>query len=110
MLKRYFVLLLLACFVVSIVNAEEGIWPLDQLNQLPWSDMKSHGLKLEPKDIYDPDETDLSEAILQIRGKQGGGTGSFVSAQGMILTNHHVAFSAIQAQSSANSGRKPLLP
>jgi hypothetical protein len=38
-------------------------------------------------------------AIVQL----GGGTASFVSPEGLLLTNHHVAFTALQWTSSVNS-------
>ena len=46
---------------------------------------------------FDPDGPALFHAAVQL----GGGSGEFVSSQGLILTNHHVAFAAIQALSSA---------
>ncbi len=75
---------------------DEGMWMLNQLDRLPWADMKKHGLELTPKQIYDPDGPSLKDAIVLL----GGGTSSFISADGLILTNHHVAFSAIQSVSS----------
>ena len=45
------------------------------------------GLKLKPEDFYTPGGGGLSDAVIQL----GGGTGSFVSSNGLILTNHHVA-------------------
>ena len=87
-------------FVLSIISinfAEEGMWTLDALNQLPWAEMKARGLNLSPEDIYNPKGVGLADAIIQL----GGGTGSFVSPNGLIITNHHVAFQAIQRQSDA---------
>ena len=81
----------------TINFAEEGMWPLDALNQLPWDQMKANGLELSPEDIYNSKAVSLSDAIIQL----GGGTGSFVSPNGLIITNHHVAYGAIQRQSSA---------
>lgn len=94
--------LLLCSFVISLLLfgawtfPDEGMWMLNQLDRLPWAEMQKHGLKLTPKQIYDPDGPSLKDAIVLL----GGGTSSFISADGLILTNHHVAFSAIQSVSS----------
>ncbi len=98
MLKKIIPLFLSLIFVTVTINfADEGMWPLDALKQLPWDKMTAQGLKLSPEDIYNPKGVSLADAIIQV----GGGTGSFVSANGLIITNHHVAFGAIQRQSSA---------
>lgn len=88
---------LVMLFTISISFADEGMWTLDALKQLPWDQMKAKGLQLSPEDIYNPKDVGLSDAIVQL----GGGTGSFVSPNGLIVTNHHVAYGAIQRQSSA---------
>lgn len=99
-MKKSLLTVVLACAGVLIVAAgsppDEGMWMLNQLDKLPWAEMQKHGLKLTPRQIYDPDGTSLKDAIVLL----GGGTSSFVSADGLILTNHHVAFAAIQSVSS----------
>jgi hypothetical protein len=50
---------------------------------------------MNPQDLYKTDGTGLMSAVVNL----GGGTGEFVSADGLILTNHHVAFGAIQRAS-----------
>jgi len=98
MFKKIIPLFLALVFMTFTINfAEEGMWPLDALNQLPWDQMKANGLELSPEDIYNSKAVSLSDAIIQL----GGGTGSFVSPNGLIITNHHVAYGAIQRQSSA---------
>lgn len=79
----------------GITNAAEGMWPLYELNKLPFDTLKSLGLFLSPEEIYNPQGTGIAGAVVQM-----GATGSFVSPQGLILTNHHVAFGAIQKQST----------
>lgn len=90
-----FLLLFLAC-ASTLTFTDEGMWLLTQLDKLPWADMQQHGLRLSPKQIYSEDSASLKDAIVLL----GGGTSSFVSADGLVLTNHHVAFSAIQSVSS----------
>jgi hypothetical protein len=98
MFKKIVPLFLILIFTIVTINfADEGMWTLDALNQLPWAEMKAGGLTLSPEDIYNPKGVGLADAVVQL----GGGTGSFVSPNGLILTNHHVAYGAIQRQSSA---------
>lgn len=79
--------------------ADEGMWLLDSVHVLPIDDLRSRGLRLEPEQIYTPAGSGIAYAVVKV----GGGTGSFVSPQGLILTNHHVAYTAIQRQSTAES-------
>jgi hypothetical protein len=88
-----FILLLALSFTTA---AQEGMWLLTQLDQL---DLGKKGLALKPADLYSKDKPALISAILQV----GGGTGSFVSPDGLVLTNHHVAFTALQRASTAGS-------
>lgn len=75
---------------------DEGMWLLDTIGKLPLSDMKKHGLELTPEQIYSAHGPSLKDAIVLL----GGGTSSFVSAEGLMVTNHHVAFGGIQSLSS----------
>lgn len=77
--------------------ADEGMWPLYDLNKLPFDSLRTRGLQLQPEDIFNPGRGGLSDAVIRITG----GTASFVSPEGLIITNHHVAAGAIQKQSTA---------
>ncbi len=72
-----------------IVRADEGMWMPHQMKTL---DLQKLGLQMNPEDLYRKDGTGLMSAVVSL----GGGTGEFVSPDGLILTNHHVAFGAIQ--------------
>jgi hypothetical protein len=98
---RIFVVSLVVLFTLSIVpaQADEGMWPVDHLDKAPYKAWQKAGLELNPKQLYNPKGEAISDAIVQV----GGGTGSFVSPEGLILTNHHVAFGALQRQSSVTS-------
>jgi hypothetical protein len=75
-------------------GAEEGMYPMNELGTL---DLAAAGLAIEPAAIYNPDGLGLVDGICKL----GGCTGSFVSDQGLILTNHHCAFRAISDASGA---------
>lgn len=76
--------------------ADEGMWPVYSLDKLDWATLKARGLTLDREDIYSASGRSLANAVVSL----GGGTGSFVSPNGLIITNHHVAESAIQRQST----------
>ena len=69
--------------------ADEGMWLPHQMKDL---NLRKLGLKMNPEDLYKKDGTGLMSAVVYL----GGGTGEFVSRDGLILTNHHVAFGALQ--------------
>ncbi|HOU17717.1 MAG TPA: S46 family peptidase, partial [Candidatus Marinimicrobia bacterium] len=89
-IKRLFFLATCLLTLNFRLLAAEGMYPPDQIPT------KIKGLKVKPADIYQPDGGGLAGAVLLF----GGGTGSFVSADGLVLTNHHVAFGAIQKNST----------
>ncbi|OGC84197.1 MAG: hypothetical protein A2W07_00715 [candidate division Zixibacteria bacterium RBG_16_43_9] len=93
--KIFLTFLFLMGFLFSNSLADEGMWLLDQIGKLPIDSLKAKGLKLNPEEIYNPKGGGLSDAIVQL-----GASASFVSPEGLIITNHHVAFGAVQRQST----------
>lgn len=84
----------LTALLTSLAFTDEGMYPLSEIHKL---NLKAKGFKIAPKDLYNPQGVSLVDAIVQV----GGCTGSFVSSDGLILTNHHCAFGAVQAASTA---------
>lgn len=95
MKKSWFISILCLSAFFS-VRAQEGMWMLTQLGQL---DLQKKGLMIPVEEIYSPGKPCLANAILEL----GGGTASFVSSEGLVVTNHHVAYTALQRASSVNS-------
>jgi len=89
---------LLTVIVVPLSLADEGMWPLFALDKLDFEKLRARGLVLGPQEIYNERDGGLAAAVCRVDG----GTGSFVSPDGLIVTNHHVAFDAIQQQSSVD--------
>lgn len=100
-MKKLFVLF---AFVVSGIaltssttkRTDEGMFPLSELKNV---DVKKAGLKIKPEELYNPNGTSLIDAIVRV----GGCTGSFLSNEGLIVTNHHCAFSFVQAISDVKN-------
>ena len=92
-IARYLALAALTFLLVFSAAADEGMWMPHQMKDL---NLKAMGLQMDPGDLYKMDGTGLMSAVVNL----GGGTGEFVSAEGLVLTNHHVAYGAIQRASS----------
>jgi len=86
---RRFLAISLAFAFALIIQADEGMWMPHQMKDL---DLIKLGLQMNPENLFKKDGTGLMSAVVNL----GGGTGEFVSPEGLILTNHHVAFGAIQ--------------
>lgn len=92
----FIMLMFVYCFNAK---AEEGMYLIHNIPPQVMQEMKGMGFELSPYDIFSMTEPSLAQAVINL----GGGTASFVSTKGLILTNHHVAFSAAQRQSSIDS-------
>ena len=75
---------------------DEGMFPLSDLKNI---DLQKAGLKISTPELYNPNGKSLIDAILRV----GGCTGSFISNDGLIITNHHCAFGFVQAISTAKN-------
>ncbi len=95
-MKRLLTLLALVCVTFTAV-ADEGMWLLPYIKKMNEKDMKAHGCKLKAEDIYSAEKSSLKDAIV-IFG--GGCTGEIVSPNGLLFTNHHCGYDAIQKLSS----------
>ena len=98
-MKKFKVLVLaLLCAAFSPVKADEGMWLLQLMQEQNLAErMKAQGLKMDINDIYNPNQVALKDAV-GIFGR--GCTGEIISPNGLILTNHHCGYGAIQQHSS----------
>lgn len=81
------------------VLGDEGMFLPDTLNRLTEQKLKQRGLKIPLTEVYDPAGVSMKDAVVIV----GGGTGEFVSPEGLLLTNHHVAFDALVAASTTTN-------
>lgn len=79
-------------FLSVSIYPDEGMWPISEIGKL---DLQSRGLEIAPDEVFSLDKLSLVQAVVQV-----GATGSFVSNDGLIITNHHVAYGAVQAAST----------
>jgi len=85
------------------VQSDAGMWLLPQMSGPVYESLRAKGLMLPESAFYGGDDATLNNAIVRINvGEAGGGTGSFVSSRGLILTNHHVAYDGIASNSSVD--------
>lgn len=94
-LKRMLWSTAVAMSLSPLAQAEEGMWMPSQLPSVG-QQLKAAGYRGDPAALADLTRPPLSAVV-----KVGGATGAFVSDQGLVLTNHHVAFGVIQYNSNA---------
>ena len=95
MIKKM-ILCALACITFTTATADEGMW-LPSLIKERVKDMRKKGFKLKADDVYSTTKASLKDAVMQFGG---GCTGEFISAEGLLLTNHHCGYASIQKLSS----------
>ncbi|KZC24144.1 dipeptidyl-peptidase 7 [Rhodanobacter thiooxydans] len=80
--------------LISSAHAVEGMWQPAQLPGIA-ATLKQHGLKLDPKTL-----TDLTAYPMGAIVSLGGCTASFVSPEGLVVSNHHCVYGALQLNST----------
>lgn len=99
MLQRIVKPLVMAALLLlsQLTYATEGMWLPQLLSGLNEKEMKGMGMKINASDIYNINKGSLKDAIVSFGGFC---TAEVISSQGLLLTNHHCGYDAIQKHSS----------
>ncbi|MFZ4522383.1 MAG: S46 family peptidase [Bacteroidales bacterium] len=85
---------------------DEGMWLPLLLERLNYVDMQKMGLHLTADELYSINHNSLKDAIVGLSNGGGGGgffcTAELVSGQGLLFTNHHCGYGAVQSHSSTD--------
>ena len=92
-----FIRLLLLFVFVQVSAQQGGMWIPSLLKGMNETEMKNLGMKITAEEIYSVNTSSIKDAVPQFNG---GCTAEVISDKGLILTNHHCGFDAIQNHSS----------
>ena len=92
-----YIKLLLLLFVIQTQAQQGGMWIPSLLKGMNETEMKNLGMKISAEEIYSVNHSSLKDAVPQF---DGGCTAEVISDKGLILTNHHCGFDAIQNHST----------
>ena len=99
-MKRIIASIILSALFSFKTFADEGMWLPQLLQALNEKDMKKLGMKISASDIYSISKGSLKDAIVSFGGFC---TAEVISDKGLLLTNHHCGFDAIQNHSSVTN-------
>ncbi|HAH23589.1 MAG TPA: serine protease [Prolixibacteraceae bacterium] len=98
-MKRLLVFVVLLQIILSgTVKADEGMWLPALIEKLNIKQMKQMGLSINAEDIYSINHSSLKDAVVAL--DHGSCTAELISAEGLLLTNHHCGFDEIQQHST----------
>ena len=80
-----------------IIHADEGMWMLPDLKTQNEIAMRELGLEIPIEEVYNANGLSLKDAVVHFGG---GCTGEVISSEGLVLTNHHCGYGAIQQHSN----------
>ena len=97
---RVYLYILLLCLLPSAIKADEGMWLPYLMSDSQLELMQQKGLNIPFESIYSHSDPSLKDAVVSL--DDGSCTAEFISAQGLLLTNHHCGYNEIQQHSSVD--------
>lgn len=97
MIKKFLLSVFATLLFVSSLLAREGMWIPTLLGKYNIEEMQKMGFKLTAEDIYSVNHASMKDAVVLFGG---GCTGELISGEGLLITNHHCGFDAIQNHST----------
>lgn len=91
--------LFMAIFAKAASTPDEGMWLPMFVDRLNYVDMQKMGLKLTADELYSINHGSLKDAVVSLGGFC---TAEVVSPEGLLFTNHHCGYDAIQKHSSVD--------
>lgn len=101
---KYILSLLLFCFFIltqKVAIADEGMWLPLLVERLNYTDMQQKGLQLTPDEIYSVNHSSMKDAIVSLNN--GSCSASVISKEGLVLTNYHCLYDAIQTHTTTQN-------
>lgn len=92
-----FLKLLILLITFPLFAQQGGMWIPSLLKGMNETEMKNLGMKMKAEDIYSVNKSSIKDAIVHF---DGGCTSEIISDKGLLLTNHHCGYDAIQSHSS----------
>jgi hypothetical protein len=96
-MRKIVLFVLLALYGSGFLSAKEGMWIPLLLEKYNLAEMRQLGFQLSAEDVYDPVGDSMKDAVVVFGG---GCTGGMISAEGLLITNHHCGYRQIQSHSS----------